>query len=1590
MEPNLKLQKDEGVVFHDPTLYRKLVEKLLYLTHTRPDLSYSVNLLSQFMDTPRVPHYDAVVKVLRYIKGTPRNRRNKLPYLSPPLSPSTEPWLSSFASSLGFAICSKTCMFPSKHLLSCTVIILPPYTLLRIQYSTSAKNILNSIAISFVTRFQPGKSGLFMCSLLLSQEARNIVGNIAELLKNGTFNKIGVWGMAGGGKSTLMREIARKVNKEKLFDEVAMAIVLESPDLRPIQGEIADTLGLKFDQETEKGRASQLQRGLMNDKKILVILDDIWKPLDLVEIGIIPSERCKIVLTSRNRDVLTCRIGTQKDFAVQTLFKEEAWDLFEKMAATEVAKECAGLPIALVTISKALKNKSLGEWKDALRQLRRLVPRHVIEMLKTVYSPIEFSYKKLESQRLKSLLLLCAQLSAFVFYRDLLKYNYGYGFFHDGIDTLEEARNMLDTLLGKLRDSCLILESFIHGFRMHDVVRDVATIIASEDHNMFVIRDDGGLKTWPKVDSLKRCKAFSILGGDIDQLPNEMECPELRFFHLCLEDRSLQIPDTFFQGMDKLNVLDLTKTQLPSLPLSLLFLRNLQTLCSDQCMLGDISGIGKLKNLVILSLLHSDISKLSREIGSLVHLRLLDLSNCSKLEMIPPNVISSLIKLEELYMENNFVQWEDEGPNDERKNASLVELNHLSNLTSLEIQIPNVNNLPKDLMFEKLERYTKCIGDVWDWIDSTGRTSRRLKLKFNPSFQLQSWVKLLWKRVEDLHLDELNGVESVIPEMDRKGLQQLKHLHIQNSAELKYILNLRTPVIAFPTLETFVLENMISLEEICHGKLRLTSFKNLRVLKVISCDKLKYVFSLSIARGLPLLEELEVKHCNNMDAIVKKEEEQAIEDGDMIFTKNSFMRDGGEISHDPDVPLLHDQHLWSKDSQIIFMFQNLQVVNAWRCENLKSIFLASTVRYLEQLKEIVIVGCGVEEIVAVERGGDQAIISFSSLETLHLVQMDKLEILWHDQVAVSSFSNTHLLMVIGCENLLRIFQSNLLTTFQSLTSLHIMDCGLLEAIFERHDALTVSVATSLTQLEHLTNMTLSNLPKLKWFLQGQHTLEFPSLKQLQVLGCFAPSFLARLQNLSKLQVYYSGWEEIFLNELLDREKLVPRLRKLELHCLPMLTHLWKGDTHEPCPIFHTLDILQSSQCAKLKSLMPHSVSLQNLTNIKISNCHGLINLVTSSTAKTLVLLKKMTISECKRITEIVAIEDGEANVMLTFNNLTYLELDSLPKLANFCSQGYSFVLFPSLEKVIMRCCTEMKTFCHRVVRAPKLKSVQATEDEDDLLWEQDLNTTIHWLWEGDYDTQLLFMQKVSEQIFPNIELLDREKLVSRLRKLKLHCLPMLTCLWKGDAHEPYPIFHTLDTLQVSQYGKLKSLMLHLVSLQNLTNLKILSCHGLINLVTSSTAKTLVQLKEMIIGKCKRNTEIIAMEDEIVTIEDGEANLTITFNNLTYLELDSLPNLANFCSKCYSFVLFPSLEKVIMRCCTEMKTFYHRVLRVPKLKSVQAIEDEDDLHWEQDLNTTIHWLWEADYDTQLLFTQKISARIHNFPNNDMHIMYKIYQ
>ncbi|KAD4888928.1 hypothetical protein E3N88_21001 [Mikania micrantha] len=70
-EKNLKLEHDPKEPEVDASLYRRIVGRLLYLQATRPDIAYSVNILSQFVSDPRRNHMDAANKVLRYLKTTP-------------------------------------------------------------------------------------------------------------------------------------------------------------------------------------------------------------------------------------------------------------------------------------------------------------------------------------------------------------------------------------------------------------------------------------------------------------------------------------------------------------------------------------------------------------------------------------------------------------------------------------------------------------------------------------------------------------------------------------------------------------------------------------------------------------------------------------------------------------------------------------------------------------------------------------------------------------------------------------------------------------------------------------------------------------------------------------------------------------------------------------------------------------------------------------------------------------------------------------------------------------------------------------------------------------------------------------------------------------------------------------------------------------------------------------------------------------------------------------------------------------------------------------------------------------------------------
>ena len=68
---NVKLVPGHGEPLRDPRRYQRLVERLNYLTITRLDISFLVSVVSQFLQSPCDSHWDVVIRILYYIKGTP-------------------------------------------------------------------------------------------------------------------------------------------------------------------------------------------------------------------------------------------------------------------------------------------------------------------------------------------------------------------------------------------------------------------------------------------------------------------------------------------------------------------------------------------------------------------------------------------------------------------------------------------------------------------------------------------------------------------------------------------------------------------------------------------------------------------------------------------------------------------------------------------------------------------------------------------------------------------------------------------------------------------------------------------------------------------------------------------------------------------------------------------------------------------------------------------------------------------------------------------------------------------------------------------------------------------------------------------------------------------------------------------------------------------------------------------------------------------------------------------------------------------------------------------------------------------------------
>ncbi|TQD88444.1 hypothetical protein C1H46_025968 [Malus baccata] len=1191
-------------------------------------------------------------------------------------------------------------------------------------------------------------SGIASHDYMAFESRISMVKDIITELKNPDINRIGVYGLGGVGKTTLAKEVYREAVKEKLFGNVVIIINVKEKEDKKIQREITERLGMD-DESEDMGKKANLLRARIKEEQTLVILDDVLERIDFEAMGLVSVLNCKLLLTSRERKVLSSDMRTHKEFPLGFLTEKESWSLFEKVAgnvvkdnriqkeATQLAKKCGGLPVLVVAVASALKDSSLQEWKDALKSFKRFAEEELDEK---AFLALKWSYKRLEDQELQQLFLLCGILAnggstIYVFY--LLHCAMGLCLV-GSVETVEEARISLNRMVKKLKNSCLLLDSNDdRTVKMHELVREVAFRIASDDQKAFSKAYGDEVKEWPAKDFLQKCTRMSLIGCKIPRLPEvPWECPKLKL--LILSDNymgnSQEIPSKFFEGMKELKVLDLTKFRIPSLPPSLPSLEHLHTLCLDQCELEDIALVGQLTNLKILSLLHSEVKELPKEIRQLTSLQLLDLTCCSKLALIPPDAISCLTRLEDLRMGiKSFKRWEGEGLVDGRRsNASVSELKHLSHLSALDVHIPDANLLPTNLFSDKLERYTILVGDCWEYPNILATSSNMLKLKLTSSNQFDRGIKLLVKRCEQLYLDGVEIVNIISYLFDSEAVNQLTHLHVQNNDEVTYVINSvgwSYSQNVFLNLESLSLKNIVSLKSVCYGQLIGNPFQKLKSLTLQNLPKLigfsskgKHLTNDTNADEIVLEDEAggPPRLFNNEEVLMSNLITLTVHQCDSLrfLFSSSMVKCLGQLKHlkiskCQALQMVYDT---STTTQLnCFECPNLNSIEIDSCDSLKNVFPASVAKDLKQLSKLKVKNCGLmEEIVAKEEGSQTTYEEFG-FPKVTLIEFHNLPQLgsFYPGLHVSNWPSLHYLKFTKCGGV-EILPAEFSTSQDKLELSYPKPT--------KQSFFLIDKGKSFFNLECLI------LDEDTEILYGPLLAElFRKLKRIDFATSHPKSdvFFENFQNIELLCVLSAPWKELIVHDHqgsssgeIHEVGTLPRVKALWLNNMPELIHLGKENSQSGGPVFPNLNILRLEKCGKLENLASTLISFRNLTTLIILDCHGLQYLIPYYVAKNLQQLQVLDVGYCERMVKIVASNGDDAENEITFSCLQDLKLRDLPSLQGFCTGNCIFKV-PSLQSknLMVKNCQriELKISPDGLLQSdPRPERLQIAEEIDDV------------------------------------------------------------------------------------------------------------------------------------------------------------------------------------------------------------------------------------------------------------------------------------
>ncbi|XP_042515543.1 disease resistance protein At4g27190-like isoform X2 [Macadamia integrifolia] len=773
---------------------------------------------------------------------------------------------------------------------------------------------------------------------------------ILKDIKDVTSRKIGIHGKGGIGKTTVLKALNDQTKMKSIFDVVIWVTVSKGWSLNKIQNDILQQLSSYLPNDiSEYGNTSRLFQ-LLKGRKFLLLLDDVWEWVDLDKVGIPDpntQNNAKVVLTTRSIDICQT-MGADRIIEVEAMLPEESWELFhEKVGeiidspniqpfARTIIEVSGGFPLMIILYGKALRKESdVLVWRHALRALLS-VPMSDLEGDEYVVQQFKFCYDQLKDVNVKSCFLSCAMYPEDheIDIAKLMEYWFAEGFIIGSwADTQIKGHNILKVLL-----DASLLESVGGGsVKMHDVIRDLALGIMSlegddcrvlarvdtrltqlqegekqeqsqmddsvsrllEDRgrivspswkgHRFLSRAGLGQKLPPEEEEWEQAERIFLMDNELTSLPQCPNCPNLLTLLLQRNERLRMIPESFFDFMPSLQVLNLSKTRIKYLPSSISKVVNLRELILRHCQRldGFPSELGKLQRLQVLDLHGADVDNLPAMIGELTCLRLLDVSfygyvgheNYGMMppEMIPHGTIKKLFQLKDLRI---VVDPEDQRWNESVGTLTFEEVATLKDLTTLCYYFPEVELVEMFIKVspswkdQRLRKFTFTVGHLVKSFVSRVAVDVEMEyeqqgqcLRFVNGLLIPDAIVEILAHTRAFYLDHHCTVHS-LSEFGVRNMSQLRFCIVSECPKIQTIVE-GMLVSALPLLEHLSIHHLLSLRSIWEGPMALGSLARLKYLALHTCPKLRYIFSTVMLQCLSNLEELVVEDCPGIEEVIE-------------------------------------------------------------------------------------------------------------------------------------------------------------------------------------------------------------------------------------------------------------------------------------------------------------------------------------------------------------------------------------------------------------------------------------------------------------------------------------------------------------------------------------------------------------------------------------------------------------------------------------------------------------------------------------------------------------------------------------------------